>query len=132
MTIEGLERFERGMIDPATFDHRAHVRTAYSMCTHYSFDEALVRFARGLRALCARTGSPEKYHMTITVAFLSVVAQRRITANASDWDEFIAVNADLLDRRSLESWYPQGELASPLARETFVLPRCAGDSLRRE
>ena len=125
MTIEGLERFERGMIDPATFDHPAHLRMAYSMCVHYPFDEALVRFARGLRALCARAGSPGKFHMTITAAFLSVVAQRRITTNASDWGEFIAVNADLLDRRSLESWYPHAELAAPLARETFVLPHRA-------
>jgi hypothetical protein len=125
MILADLERFEQGLIDPADFDHEAHVRMAYAMCAHYPFDEALARFARGLRALCARAGSPQKYHMTVTVAFLSLVAERRIATVASGWSDFIAANAELLDTRHLESWYPRDMLASPLARETFVLPRPA-------
>lgn len=112
-----------GTIEPAAFGHAARVQMAYAMSAHYSFDEALVRYARGLRALARRAGQPGKFHMTITVALLSLIAGRRITAKAADWSAFIAANPDLLDRQGLDSWYDHGELAAALARETFVLPR---------
>lgn len=121
-----LAAFARGAIDPADFDHTAHLRVAFAMAGRYAFDEALARYSRGLRRLCARAGRPDRFHMTITVAFLALVAERRADADApgppETWATFAARNPDLLDRGCLERWYDRATLASARARQGFVLP----------
>jgi hypothetical protein len=123
-----LAEFEGGRRDPATFDHRAHVRLAYEMLARHPFERALLRYARGLRRTAARAGAPGKFHMTVTVAFLAVIAERRATAAADDetWDAFARANPDLLDPGCLRRWYAPARLASAEARRTFLLPAPAG------
>lgn len=117
-----LDAFEQGALNPDAFDHATHVRVAFAMCGRYPFEEALARYGRGLRTLCARAGRPEKYHVTITVAFLALVAQRRAAAGDVPWDDFAARNADLLDRGCLARWYDRATLSTEHARHSFVLP----------
>ena len=128
--LDDLLRFERGDIDPARFNHEAHIRMAFAMSMHYGFDAALSRFATALRLMCARQGTPEKYNMTITAAFLSLVAERCAAKPNVTWAEFAATHQDLLDRRCLEKWYDKGLLGSELARQTFILPRPIGPSIQ--
>lgn len=59
----------------------------------------------------------------MTVAFLAVIGERRARDGAANWEEFIAGNADLLDKRCIEQWYDPEQLESELARRTFCLPR---------
>ena len=122
--MQELASFERGAVDPATFDHAAHVRMAFAMTGRYAFDEALVRYSRGLRALCASVGKSEKHHMTVTVAFLALVAERRddVRRGSESWNAFAAHNADLLRRDCLDRWYDRSVLTSERARRIFVLP----------
>ena len=117
-----LARFERGLHDATTLDHAEHVRVAFEMATRYSFDEALHRYATGLRRLTTRIGRPDRFHATLTTAFLALVAERRATTRAGSWAEFAPLAADLLDRRCLERWYDPSLLGSDVARATFVLP----------
>jgi len=117
-----LAAFEAGLRDPATFPHAAHVRLAYEMLARHPFDEALARYAAGLRRMAARAGAPERYHATITVAFLALVAERRVCTGAATWEAFAAAAPELLDRRCLARWYPAELLESDVARRTFVLP----------
>ena len=63
-----LERFQRGRLDPARVTHREPVRIAYEMLRRYDFPESALRYANGLRRLCARIGRPEKFHPTVTLA----------------------------------------------------------------
>ncbi|HEX8280101.1 MAG TPA: hypothetical protein VF551_01885, partial [Chthoniobacterales bacterium] len=119
---EELIALETGALDPADFPHREHVRLAFEMLGRYPFDEALTRFLRGLRFLTAKAGKPELLHVTITVAFLALIAERRATAHTLTWSDFIAANADLLDKHVLEQWYSPEQLQSELARTTFCLP----------
>ena len=121
-TDEELERFEAGEVDPASFDHVAHVRLAFEMCERYPFHLALGRYATGLQRVATSIGRPEKYHATITVAFLALVAERRARSGARDWESFAAAAPDLLDRRALLRWYDADVLADEVARATFVLP----------
>ncbi len=120
---EELSAFESGTLEPASFPHREHVRLAYLMLGQYSFGEALARFSRGLKLLVAKAGKPEIYHETVTVAFLALIGERRMRSGQAGWEEFIAANPDLLDKRCIEQWYGPTELASDVARQTFVLPR---------
>ncbi|MGI9024824.1 MAG: hypothetical protein ACR2GP_04485 [Burkholderiaceae bacterium] len=117
-----LERFESGAFDPAQFRHCDHVRVAFEMLGHYPFAEAASRFSRGLRAMTLRAGKPEAYHETITIAFLSLIAEAR-DSSPSDFEVFAQHNPDLFDKRALLEVYSQARLESPIARRTFVLPR---------
>ncbi len=120
-----LADFEAGRLDPAQFPHRAHVRVSYELLERHYFPEALLHLARGLRRLTVRAGKPEVYHETITVAFLALIAERRLHSEFVDWEDFAARNPDLFQKEALEAFYEPGELQSILARQTFVLPRRA-------
>jgi hypothetical protein len=123
MTVEQeLQAFDAGRIEPAAFSHREHVRFAFEILDRCSFGEAAVRFRDGLGFIAAKAGKPQLYHETITIAFLAVIAERRALTNAAGWDDFIAANADLLDKNLLLRWYSKEQLDSDLARATFVLP----------
>jgi hypothetical protein len=117
-----LRRFERGELDPATFDHVAHVRVGFAVVRSAPFDQALARFASALRLLAERAGRPDKFHMTVTVGYLALIARRVAEQPARDWSEFAAANPELFDRDCLRRWYDPSELATPLARATFLLP----------
>jgi hypothetical protein len=121
-TAEELRALERGALDAAMFPHPEHVRLGYEMLGRYSFTEALSRFSRGLRLLAAKSGRPEVYHETITVAFLALIGERRCQQDPRGWDEFKAINGDLFDKGCLERWYDADRLRSDLARKTFCLP----------
>jgi hypothetical protein len=118
-----LADFEAGRVDPAHFPHCAHVRVSYELLQHHAFPEALFHLARGLRRLAAKAGKPEVYHETITAAFLALIAERRLSGSYVDWEDFAARNPDLLRKGLLEQVYEPSVLQSPLARQTFVLPR---------
>ena len=120
---ELLAAFEAGRIDPAHFPHRAHVQVGFELLECHRFPEALLHLARGLRRLAARAGRPEVYHETITAAFLALIAERRSRGRYAGWKDFAARNPDLFRKELLEEFYDRATLQSPIARETFILPR---------
>lgn len=126
---EQLIALEQGKLDLAAFPHAEHVRLAFHMLERYPFGEAITRFSCGLKLLTAKIGKPEVYHETTTVAFLAVIGERRAQWVGSTWSEFIAANEDLLDKSCLSHWYEPEQLASEIARRTFVLPRRRGFEL---
>lgn len=119
---ELLEQFEAHEVDPGAFGHKEHVVVAYEMLYKYSFLDASARYATAINAIATRAGAPEKFHMTITLAFLSLIAERVHTSSQSNIDEFLAQNPDLLSKRVLSKWYPDEQLKSELARTHFLLP----------
>ena len=60
--------------------------------------------------------------MTKTVAFLSIIAERRLRDGVPEWSEFAARHGDLFDRALLARWYRSADLETVLARTVFVLP----------
>jgi len=121
-----LAAFAEGSLDPAAFHHRDHVRVAWIHLERYAPAAALERFTGGLRRLAAAAGKPDRYHETITWAYLLLINERRArAARAMTWEEFAVENADLLTWKPsiLAAYYPADVLASDLARRAFVLPR---------
>ncbi|HSP45553.1 MAG TPA: hypothetical protein VLO30_06140 [Chthoniobacterales bacterium] len=123
--LEELRAFEMGSLDPARFPHAEHVRFGYEMLGRHSFGDAVDRFSRGLRLLVMKTGRPQVYHETVTIAFLALINERRALRGGQGWSDFKRTNADLFDKRCLEKWYSAEQLASDLARRTFCLPQPA-------
>ena len=120
--------FEDDTIDLATFDHEAHVRVAFVLLQRYSFLDALKRVGDGLQRLARRSGTPERFHVTVTVAFVSAVAEQAARQKTSDWFAFRAACPHLLDRTYLSTHYAAAELDDPIARAAFVLPRARARS----
>ncbi len=120
---ELLHRFECGDIDPRTFDHRAHIEAAVALLQAAPFMEAVDRYVRGIKALAAAAGAPHKFNMTVTIAFLSIIAERLEAAPSLDPASFVSSNPDLLAPDFLMRWYEPSRLHSPMARRQFVMPR---------
>ncbi len=116
------EAFELGNLLPADFDHRAHLRAAFCLVQRRPFLEACIAMRDGVRDIARRAGRPELYHETITIAFMSIVAQRVASRPALGWDDFLAAHPDLSERTLLARWYGRETLQSAQARVQFVMP----------
>ena len=117
-----LEKFEASEIEPDTFHHSEHVEAAYEMLRRYPFLEATWRYAETIRALAETAGAPDKFNVTITVAFLSVIAERMKQVEYADYQHFIEENADLGSAEMLNQRYSAERLGSRMARQVFLLP----------
>jgi hypothetical protein len=117
-----LERFVRGEIDAATFPHREHVRMAFEMLRRHDFATTVQRYSQALRVMSARAGKPEAFNQTVTIAFLSLVAEHMEGKCALDFATLVRAHPELLDKRALARWYRPERLASEAARRTFLLP----------
>jgi hypothetical protein len=120
-----LDQFMRGDVDAAAFPHREHVRMGFEMLRRYDYIESVYRFSRILQAMAARAGKPQAFHQTVTVAFLSLIAERASSGEHADFDAFIRANPQLLDRSAITRRYPSEQLASDVARRSFLLPEPA-------
>lgn len=126
-----ISAFEACTLPPADFHHRDHVRLAWLYLQREPLLAALGRFCAGIQRFAAAAGRPERYHVTITWAYMLLIHERMERGGPGlSWAEFAAGNPDLFDwaeRPVLERYYHQDTLRSDLARRTFLLPdRCLG------
>jgi len=123
---ELVMRFEALAIAPPEFRHVEHVRLAYAMLRGSDFGDAAVRFRRALRRFAEAAGAGDKFHETLTWAYLAVIARRMAEDPAVTSSQvLLARHADLLDHRggAVARHYDVAAVtASPLARAVFVLP----------
>ena len=124
MTDEELvAAFESAELSGDAFTHTAHVRVAWWYLSHASLPEALLRFATSVQRFAAAKGATGKYHETITVAYMLIIAERLEGARGLPWLAFAAANADLFESPSVLGKYYRAEtLASERARRSFVMP----------
>jgi hypothetical protein len=119
---EFLAALEAGTLPEAEFSHAGHVRAAWLYLQEGSFPAALAKMAGALRGYAAAHGKPDRYHETVTVAFLALINERlQLRGDGGDWRGFLEQNHDLLDRRLLTHYYRPETLASPAARRVFIL-----------
>lgn len=116
--------FERGGLSGGEFTHAGHVRVAWWYLKRYDFTEALERFRTALRRFAAAQGAAGRYHETITVAYLLIIAGRLDETPELSWVEFAGRHADVLSRTPpiLARYYTNETLQSERAKGTFVRP----------
>jgi hypothetical protein len=119
---ELMDAFEAGTLEELS--HESHVRVAWCYLRRDPVLVALQRFRAALQRFAAGKGKADRYHETITVAFMLLILDRLGGARELPWEGFAARNPDLLKYRPsvLSQFYADDELASPRAREVFVLP----------
>jgi len=122
---EFVAAVESCAISCSDFHHADHVRLAWIYLGNHSLIDAIDRFTQSLRRFAAHCGVPEKYHETITWAYLLLIHERMRRADAPcGWESFRAANVDLFDWKPsiLERYYAPHTLRSDFARRIFVLP----------
>lgn len=120
---ELLTQFEAFEVDSAKFGHRQHIQVAYEMLHKYGYLEACTQYANIINTMATNAGAPEKFNVTITFAFLSLIAERIHGAKSwSNFDDFLTKNNDLLLKNALSKWYSSEQLQSDFARTHFLLP----------
>jgi hypothetical protein len=120
-----LERFEAETLSEAEFRHPDHIRLAWLYLQRFPLPEAISVFSSGLKKFASRFGKPERYHETITLAYLLLINERMARGPASStWCDFAAGNADLFKWKGgiLGLYYRAETLTSDLARRVFVFP----------
>ncbi|WP_298851826.1 hypothetical protein [uncultured Ruegeria sp.] len=125
MNADITNAFEAHAIDNTTFGHVEHVQVAYDLLRKYDFIDAATIYAKGIRTLAAKAGAPDKFNLTITYAFMSLIAERLAYTQTDDFERFTQGNPDLMANTVLDQWYTKERLNSALARGVFLLPAAA-------
>ena len=124
MTDEELvAAFESTALSADQFSHEAHVRVAWWCLRAAPLPEALLRFSTAVQRFAAAKGAHGKYHETVTVMWMLIIADRMSSDSSAVWTDFVASNPDLFESPSvLGKYYAPPTLASERARRGFVLP----------
>src|ERR1700734_1678440 len=114
---EFLRALESCELPESDFGHAAHVRAAYLYLRQADFAAALARIQRAIRNYASHLGQPDRYHETITVAYLALIQQHMAECgDGGGWDGFARDNPELFDRNLLLHFYSRGQLESGIAR----------------
>ena len=127
--------FEAGRVAAGRdgFHHADHVRVVWTYLGRLPLLAAAETFVANLKRFAAAQGKPERYHETISLAYLLLIHDRIVTrGRGATWDDFAEANADLLAWQPsiLDRYYSRDLLDSDLARRTFVWPDWGSDSSR--
>jgi hypothetical protein len=119
-----LRALEECTLPESAFGHSAHVRAAYLYLLSGGFAGAVARMRRAIRNYARHLGKADRYHETITVAYVALIQQHIAERGEGGcWESFKRDNADLLQPGLLLQYYPQSQLNCELARRVFLLPR---------
>ncbi len=118
-----LVQFEAFKVNPAEFGHQQHIQVAFEMLNKYGYLKASSKYANAINTIASNAGATDKFNVTITFAFLSLIAERIHAEPQLDFNSFLTKNSDLLSKGVLDEWYTSEELRSDFARTNFLLPR---------
>jgi hypothetical protein len=123
---EFLRALEHCELPENAFGHSAHVRAAYLYLQKTDFPKALERIRRAIRNFGAHLGRPDRYHETVTVAYVALIQQHIWEhGDSGGWVAFARDNPDLMQPGLLLKFYTQEQIESEMARRVFLLPRPA-------
>jgi len=119
-----LDQLIDGNLDNTSFRHINHIGVAFEALKREGFFDALATVANGIIQAANQAGAPEKFNATITMAFMSEIAERMEVAEYADADAFIAANPDLISGGILKR-FSNGRAFSARARRIALLPDLA-------
>jgi hypothetical protein len=118
--IAAMEQFR---IANSDFHHRDHIRLAWAYLRTFSVPLAEGKLANRIRRFAAYHNAPRKYHHTITLVWMRVVAAAMcLTPALSSFEQFAAAHPFLLNARLPWTLYSATRLDSEAARTDWVDP----------
>ncbi|MDX1454644.1 MAG: hypothetical protein R3217_04225 [Gammaproteobacteria bacterium] len=121
---EFLQALEDCSLPSEAFNHRNHLRAAWLYLEQGPLAEAAMKCSLAIQRYATTIGAPEKFHLTLTLALMHIIAARRDAYPAPDWEAFLESCPELISdaRELLAAHYSEALLESDQARRTFVPP----------
>jgi hypothetical protein len=105
------------------FRHLQHIKLAFLAVRRYGMPEATARICDWIQRIAAYKRAPQKYHHTVSRAWVEIVAYHvGEDPGCADFDTFAARNPALLDKRLLSRHYRSSTLAAGPARRGWIEP----------
>ena len=105
------------------FRHRQHIHLAFLAVRRYGMPEATTRICDWIRGIAAYERAPQKYHHTVSRAWVEIVAHHvGDDPDCADFGTFADRHPALLDKRLLARHYRSSTLAAAPARSGWVEP----------
>jgi hypothetical protein len=119
------ELMDEVMADEERFGHRQHVQLTWLAVRRHGREAAIGIVSDGIRRTATYAGRPQKYHATVSRAWVELVAHHVDELPEAGFDEYVGHNPALLDKRLLTRFYSSRSLASAPARSGWVEPDVA-------
>jgi hypothetical protein len=113
-----------GITGPAgQFRHRQHINLAFYAVRRFSMPGAVAKICTWIQQIAAYERAPQKYHHTVSRAWVEMVAHHvAADPDCADFEAFARKNPALLDKRLLSRHYRSSTLAAEPARRGWVEP----------
>lgn len=118
-----VDAMEQLRIANANFHHRDHIRLAWAYLRKDNPSLAGENLAKCIRGYATHNGAPHKYHHTITLAWVRIVAAAmQLTPALQSFDSFASAHPFLFDVRLPWTFYSAARLDSEAARASWIEP----------
>ena len=115
--------FENCEYPNGMFKHADHIRLAWLYVGRFGRVGAEERITHSIRRFAASLGHEEKYHQTMTLAWLRLVHVACCASpELTDFETFIGSHLWLNDKKALNAFYSEELLLSERARLSWVEP----------
>jgi hypothetical protein len=121
--VELTRALERGEIANESFHHLSHLHVAWvylSECS--SVDQAAAKMRNTLQRFATAAGKSEKYHETITLFWIHLLARMRPAGSHESLEQIVQANPRLLDKNFPLAYYSSERLFSSQARASWIEP----------
>jgi hypothetical protein len=107
------------------FGHREHVHLTWLAVRRCGVPAAIDVVSDGIQRTARYAGAPQKYHATVSRAWVELVGHHALESGEGDFTTFADRNPVLLDKRLLTRFYRPATLAAPQAKSDWVEPDLA-------
>jgi hypothetical protein len=117
-------QFQNCELDPALFNHEAHLRLAWIHITKYGADKAIENITRQLFSFVVSLGAIDKYNKTLTVAAIKAVNHFICKSGTDNFYDFIQEFPRLrYNFRELMGFHYQVDIFnSEIAKQNYLEP----------
>jgi hypothetical protein len=121
--VELTRSLERGEIANESFHHLSHLHVAWVYLTESSgVEEAATKMRNTLQRFAASAGKSEKYHETITLFWVHLLAGTRAVGSRESLQQIVQANSRLLEKNFPLAYYSSKRLFSDKARSSWIEP----------
>ena len=118
-----LRAFEDLSFPADQFHHREHIRVAWLYLKSSDATRAAERMCSGILRFANHHGATQKYHHTLTLAWMRLVADALVeTPEGCNFTQFLSAHPELADKSLLAKYYSHELLQTNGARQGWVEP----------
>jgi|SRR5579862_290936 len=105
------------------FRHADHIRLAWIYIRESDYAVAEDRMCRSIRKFAEKAGAAQKYHETMTIAWMRLVRiASHLSGRIGSFEEFAEEHSWLLSKDTIFKFYSRDRLISDSARTNWIEP----------